>query len=216
LQAEQILDCNELQKLAREVEAGGQQSDDALGELQLIGPNAKNTVPVLVRLLQRIQEDPTLLQAYNRREIIKTLGRIGPGAAAAAPALIQLLDEDDPFTAIDAAFALEWIGPTISSELAACIAERHKRVGGIQLASQALSHMGVRPRCIAWSVSAGLNDRRCLVRQYAAETLGQIAPDMTVLPVLLLALCDQDQDVRDAASRAVTQVLFRGLFSSKR
>jgi HEAT repeat protein len=158
-----------------------------------------------------MQRDPTLHQVYNQREIIKTLGRIGPSAAAAAPKPIQLLDEAEPVTAIEASFALERIGPAIAIEIATSIGDKDLGVRGISLAAQALSHLGVQPRCVVWIVARALSDPRCLVRQYAVETLGQIAPDMTILPVLVVALYDTDEDVRSGASRSIMRVLFREL-----
>lgn len=96
---------------------------------------------------RRLSEWTRLLgdeSAAVRRSTVKTLGRIGPQARAAVPALIEALQDPDSFTVRGyAAEALRRIGPDAKSAVAALIeALQDKSVHVRSQAAYALAHVG--------------------------------------------------------------------------
>jgi HEAT repeat protein len=68
------------------------------------GPGAASLTPVLLEKLQT-EKDPEM-----RIRLIQSIGRIGPGARAAVPALRRELQDGSPIPRVEAAVALQRIG----------------------------------------------------------------------------------------------------------
>jgi HEAT repeat protein len=129
-------------------------------------------VPHLLPLLN----DPKL-DVPTRRQVIRTLGKIGEPAKAAVPALIELTDKDpDAGIREQAAEALGDIGPGAAAE-------------GIPALVRALKHPAA------------------MVRRDAVRSLGQMGPAAKgVLADVKPLTADPDERVREAAARAVRQI----------
>ena len=94
----------------------GNASDYALRQLAQIGPEAADTLPVLIPVLKHQRP----LYRYLAAEV---LGAIGPGATDAVPALIATLQDTDSVVRDSAADALDAIGTAEARQAAA--AHRH-------------------------------------------------------------------------------------------
>lgn len=208
---------------------------NALDALASLGPIA---VPRLIEALRF----PSL-----REEVASVLGRIGPPAAAAAPALTQLITDKDPHVVHAAVLALANIGPAAKDAVPALIKGLEQQGDANSDAADfvfALGSIGpdaakAAPRLLplldgsdrnlalisAWSLSrmeptapntaaktvpvliSGLSATTPAARQAAAEALGGLGPlAKSALPALAKASADDNQAVRDAATKALAAI----------
>lgn len=96
----------------------GDSEDDrwlALSNLQDLGPDGADAVDVLTKLLVSEKDDDMAA------EIAKTLGRIGPAAAPAVPALTTLLGRKAMWPRYAAVEALGRVGPAAAPALPAVL-----------------------------------------------------------------------------------------------
>jgi HEAT repeat protein len=148
-------------------------------------------------ILSLAHPDPKAREAAPR-----ALGRIGPAAAPAVPALADALTDPDQAVRLSAASALGWIGPAAAPAVPALIevlADPDQRVRGI--ASGALGLIG--PPAVP-ALANALADPDQQVRAYAALALREIGPAAApAVPALADALTDPDKGVRASAALAL-------------
>ncbi len=134
----------------------------------------------------------------------QALGKIGPNAKAAVPALLEgLYDEDkDPIVGSCAAEALGKIGPHAVPALVEALNNEHEDVRS--LAAKALGKIGPDAKATVPALLEALNDEDEDVRSLAAEALGKIGPD--AVPALVEALNNEHEDVRRHAARALGEI----------
>jgi HEAT repeat protein len=186
----------------------------ALGQ---IGPAAKAAVPALIDVLRSkpaacndaVRTAPgvlTLPPGAVQVMAAGALGRIGPDAIDAVPALVEALDDRDPDLRFAAAGALEGIGPgsdLVVPALARAICNGVDETLADRVA-QALAAFG--KESIPALLTA-LRDRDPDVRYRAAKVLGELEaiPQAANLP-LQQALNDPDPDVRETIAEALKQI----------
>lgn len=211
-------------------------SEDAIAALGQIGPAAADAIPVLLDELDRLaaegaatsrvslalgQIGPAAIHALRtrleaagepvRRRVLVALAEIGPPAAPAVPAVLELLrnDNDNEDLTWLALQAVAQIGPAAKSavpDLAALLLDQRQSSQTRAWAALALGAIGpdaAESTSLLQRTLASSEDD-CLVRSMAAEALGQISS--TAVPELLRALTDQDPRVRLAAAGALRRM----------
>lgn len=166
----------------------------ALGEM---GPDARQAIPSLVRLLH----DPD--ERVRRRSIL-ALSQLGPEARTAAPGLIGLLGDPDALVRRWAASALGEIGPTAPAAIPALIdslADADMKNRAIVIV--ALGKIGIRavPHLIA-----ALKHPNATIRRCAARTLPRCTRGQDGFPALTELLRDRDPLVREAAAESLRRI----------
>src|SRR4051794_21047534 len=130
---------------------------------------------------------------------------MGEKAAAAAPALVEMLAVNNEDVRLAAAIALGKIGSAAVKPL-----DKAVRSGDPDVrfyAVWALAFVGPPARAATPSVAAALSDTSAQVRRKAAYALGRIDADAkVVVPALVTALHDPDADVRQAAEGALPKM----------
>jgi HEAT repeat protein len=232
---------------------------DAARALGRIGPQAKAVVPVLVELIKdkdrSVRKSATLAlmairpapvaelagflnsrDMFIRQAAAKSLGRMGPEAKAAIPALIAALDKDAE-SCDTVAEALKEIGSASVPPLIEVVKDKDatNRVaaakvlglfgGEAKAAVPALAEFladedewpdargavaftlgKVGPAAVS-ALTAGLKDKEADVRSGCAETLGQVGPEAkTAVPALTELLKDVYPAVREAAMKALEKI----------
>jgi CubicO group peptidase (beta-lactamase class C family) len=142
-------------------------------------------------------------QAGVREDAALALGKIGPAAADAIPALVHMLADNDPYVAGRASTALGKIGPKAVPSLACALVDSNASVRFS--AAVALSNIpGVEPLP---ALLKALNDPDPRVRWTAALAMGSMGPEpRAAVPVLAGLLADRDEDVRIAAAAALERI----------
>jgi HEAT repeat protein len=207
------------------------------------GPAAKDAVPALLELLK--DSDPyipsyaafALWQVAKHERAIPALidtgpaseflGRIGPEAKAAVPALIRAAGDKDAFAAFRAIDALGRIGPEARTALpvirpflksgdvrqvAAAFAlwQIERSPEGIPVLIQALKYQGLK-------YDDDDAHRGDLIRWRAADALRDIGPQAkAAIPALRAALYDEDMTVRHAAVGALKRINPQAAVSANR
>jgi HEAT repeat protein len=174
-----------------------------------LGPEAKPAVPDLVKRLF----DP---RAAVRSTAAEALGRIGPDAKSAAPALLALLDGDEPaFVQSAACEALGLIEPAEKELLAAALKQKLEHPSPLVRAHAALALVrAAGDRSGQEEATRGLAHRFHHVRITAAEALWQINRDKDgpALPLLVRALEEsnlgglESENERYMAARALGRI----------
>ena len=153
--------------------------------------------------------DNTNRPAYDslRAAAACTLGEIGPAAKAAVPALVQRLEDDNAYVRIAAAVAL-WKIKRHGSAVPTLLAElknddwkiRHYAVGGLgDIAGKKNADSVVPALTMSFE-----HDEHTSVRHYAAGALSKFGSQAeSAVPALTKALNDEDQDIQQAARRAI-------------
>jgi HEAT repeat protein len=179
---------------------------DAARSLGVIGPDAKAAVPELIRALRDSDREVEMAAVF-------TLGEIGPAAADAVEPLMQVVndDEKDRGIAIMAIDAIGRIGPAAGRVVpvftAMLKAPRHYAWTNVAMA---LCRIGPEGRAEASSTVPALiqmlaTDKWGPNRRFAAEVLAEVGPAARpAIPALTAATADSDQQVRDAARKALT------------
>jgi HEAT repeat protein len=197
----------------------------ALGGL---GTNAEAAVPFLAQALNdpnnQVSYDvaaamgqigaastPWLIEATKdfdpnrRRAIVGAIGQIGPGAEAAVPKLIELLQDPDGMVRQRAAYALNAIGTPWITRLLETI-----KNGGSEAreaAANELLTMYRAPFQASKALGEMADDPSPSTRRKAIETFTALRrTDTIALRVFTNALTDQSADVRAAATNALSRL----------
>ncbi|HKI35888.1 MAG TPA: HEAT repeat domain-containing protein [Gemmataceae bacterium] len=143
------------------------------------------------------------------------LGKIGPDARAAVPALTEGLAHDDKGVRILAANALVKIDPdnaaikpVLNEAVPALIEVLQQRDGGLRTwAALSLGKIGPDARTSVPALTAALTDADAPVRAAAADALGRVGPrDQAAVVGLVAAQRDADESVRAAAGGALARL----------
>ena len=186
-----------------------------------MGKPPKAAVPLLIDALSQ-----SLLKRH-RRKIVKTLGAIGPDAQAAVPVLMKLLDDNAASIRADAIEALGKIGPAAQAALPAIQEKVYKEAPVVRYAViPALRRLGA--PLPASQLRELLYDEDNYARKSALEELGKVPFDEAipilieaphpqastilaemapaVLPALIEALTDPNENKRFTAALALSQI----------
>ncbi len=167
----------------------------ALLVLHEIGPDAKDAVPAIRDVLHEANEP------YQRQEAAMTLGMIGPGAAAAVPELITLLDDPESGVQHAAVFALGMIGPSAAPAAKSIRAHLDRDdpffwVAGAWALAKIFPENENIKKTTARFIAQMLTDPDHHVRRMAAQALLDLRPgEQITLPALEAALGSNDPAV---------------------
>ena len=168
----------------------------AVKSLENFGTEAGPAVPRLIALLQRERA------RFIRRDTIVTLGAIGPEAAAALPALIQVLDQQDATLQEVALTALARLGPKAGAALPWI--EKGLRSQELAVRKASLeAWAAIKKDKAVPELLVALRDPDAAVRRQALHALGGITPlpePKATVPALIAALQDADAEVRESAA----------------
>jgi HEAT repeat protein len=132
-----------------------------------------------------LHTDPRFLSAPGAKgEIAGALGRIGPAARAALPALLELMKEPNRALRFAAARAAGHMGDAAVPDLAAAL--RHRNAGFREAAVRALGEVGVAHAGSAGAILNALGDEDRRVRKMAVRFALQMGPEMA--PALVAGL----------------------------
>ncbi len=140
-----------------------------------------------------------------RLQALQRLGRLGPRAAPAVPALIAGLSDLDPKVRKETAAVLRRIGPPAKPAVPALVSVLNDPDSGVRAAAAwALQVAKPDPQVVMPALVAHLRagpDRRCPVVVYALAALGEPA-----MPVLIDLLTDNDKTVRWMAGYSLSRI----------
>lgn len=174
-----------------QLSAGGASAVDVLREIIVVRPGDGRDI--LRRLRAGEMAEPAL-------------GRIG---AAAVPAIVDALGDDNAWARIHAAGAVYWMHP-VPAETVEPLAKNlsHEDSTVRTVSARALGGMGAAAAPAASALVVALGDEDRYVRETAATALGEIgAPAADVAhDALVTALADGTEDVRAAAVQALEEV----------
>jgi HEAT repeat protein len=148
----------------------GDECATAARVLSFARAEASDAVPPLVDLLDH-------KEANVRWNAARTLGKIGPGAKTAVPALVVRLREDsDPAVREHAAEALGDIGPDAKEGVPALVqALRDENAKVRRDSARSLGQIGPAARAAVAALNDRLKDEEKMVRDAAEKSLRQIA-----------------------------------------
>ncbi len=168
-----------------------------------LGTDALKLEPAQVKALGSLLAHP---DPAVRAEAGWALGRLGPRARPAVPALLRGLTDAEESVRLDAAVALGQIG---SSEARAALfaALADARQGIRWRAAEALNLIGLDPGHDLGSLVTALGNRDLYVRAFAAWSLGQMGPAAgeAAGPLAALAL-EADPGLRGVAATALGHI----------
>jgi hypothetical protein len=182
----------------------------------------KKAYGITIAPRERVNEavaDPTLIQIQAlkdededvREAAAGALGKIGPGAEKAVPALIQALKDEDRWVREAAAGALGKIGPGAEKAVPALIQALKDYYEELrEAAAGALGKIGPKaekavPALIQVFKENYENDED--LREAAVKALGKIGPKAEkAIPALTEALDDDDYCVRREAAEAIFKI----------
>ena len=190
----------------------------AVKKLTELGPQAREAIPVLSKILDRKGDDqvgelaaraviaigpdsvsvPLLREILSKRNekyyIAEVLGELGPAAAPAVPELTQLLGNNKSYVRRAGALALGKIGPEALDALPQLVQtlddpqEYHTHPGDI---AQAIANIG--PQAVPYLITV-LETENFTIREGVAKTLGEIGADAeAAIPALIEKLSDKDK-----------------------
>lgn len=181
-----------------------------------IGVPAKAAVPAIVALLHEQHPDP---EQSTQLWAIKALALYGPVAAEAAPALVELLEDDaqPPLPRLASIEALGRIGTSRTEVLPALTrALDHGLTPDVDpdvleravAAAEMLELFGGFAASATPSLIRATSSESVLLRRAAANTLGLIGPaaDPAIPALADLLLFDDFAEVRDLAARALGRI----------
>jgi HEAT repeat protein len=171
------------------------------------GPDAKPAVPHLVKRLFDAR-------ATTRAAAAEALGRIGPGARDAAPALLAVLEGDEPaFVQSAACEALGRIEPADKDAASAALKLKLEHPAALVRAHAALAlALAADDKSGQDEAARGLTSRVHQVRVTAAEALWRISRDGRAVGLLVRALEESNlsglegDDERYLAARALGRI----------
>jgi CubicO group peptidase (beta-lactamase class C family) len=147
--------------------------------------------------------------AAVREGAASSLGRLGPAAKEAIPALVATFTDEDLYLRGAAAVALGRIGSDAVPALVQALGDGNENVRWS--AAVALGRLGPQARDAGPALVRALSDANENVRFCAATALGGISPAVQdAVPALTEALHDRDEDVRRAAREALEQIAPHG------
>jgi HEAT repeat protein len=195
----------------------------ALGALEALGPAARGAVPALVACFEDPHREvrwratlalgkvgaaavPALVAAMQDRRLAPSacmaLRHLGAGAAAAVPAVLELLRDEGSPVFLDALRVLS-IGPAARAAAPAVLPIlRSKDAARRVEAVRVLAAIRARGRPVRQALRAALGDRDAGVRSAAAEALARLG-DAEAVPGLTRLLKDTVGYVRRAAASAL-------------
>jgi HEAT repeat protein len=160
-------------------------AEEAFSVLVRLGPLA---VPALVAGVKDTEKD--LRQAASAR----ALGRIGPPASAAVPALMWALTREHTHVRQAAAEALAGIGPAVGDAVPRLVPALGDWAPAVrQAAAQALAHAGVKAAVAAPALLQLLADREESVRKAGVSALGACGAD--AVPLLMRVFTSPGRDL---------------------
>ncbi len=171
--------------------------------------------PAHEELARVMLEDPERRVRFNAAfALYKTVDR---GSTNMVPALIQALDDTEPFVRFDAAMALQRIGPGAAPAVDALIEavkrpenEQHLPMFTLSIREQmvcTLGKIGPDARAAVPVLKQLAQDERPNTRRFAIRALGDIGPDAKdAVPVLTEALKDQLKELQESARDAISKI----------
>jgi HEAT repeat protein len=173
----------------------------AVQALGRVGPRARVAVPALIELLQ---EDPG-----PRFAVVQTLRALGPDARDAVTHLARLLREAEPrergplIAALGSTGTAADAGPALVEAMRS-VADSADDVALRDALTNALLRLGPG---VTGEVAGLLKDKRVEVCRYALAVLLHFGPQAEdVLPALVAALDDKDDEAGVAAAQAVAMI----------
>ncbi|MFO0841897.1 MAG: HEAT repeat domain-containing protein [Gemmataceae bacterium] len=165
-------------------------------------------MPVLVALLADSSAD-SWESAESRWRAADLLGKLGPEAADATPALLRALADDDLHVRTVAAASLGLVARKESAAEVVPGLNALVEAGGpaSAAASRSLSKFGPRAETAVPPLVKALKAQDSEARWNAARTLGKIGPAaQRAVPALIEAMKDGDAKVREHAAEAVGDI----------
>ena len=177
----------------------------ALAIVRRLGPEAKDCVPQLEKLLAEPDED-------FKVDVLSAISSIGPGAADAVPAVSKALTDDSERVVSAACIALGRIGSAAEPAVPAIDKVLKNKSEHVQVAGAwALAQIQKDPAAVAKKILPlmlkGLKSSDELLRMKSAETLGELGPAAkTAVAALKQATADPIPAVSHAAKIAIDQI----------
>ncbi len=144
----------------------------------------------------------------EREHAAITISRIGAGAQAAIPALIERLEDEKWHVRRAAATALTSMGPTAGPAVPAltkALTDEEWQVR--RVAAEALASIGTASKPAVPALIELLGDEEWQARRAAAEALAAIGPaSASAVPSLIVALDDEEWHVRRRAAEALAAI----------
>ena len=142
----------------------------------------------------------------QRANVAKALAKFGSKAKVAVPALIDMLDDPNEYVRINSAAALLVIDPTNKQAAPVLVEgiEKSKNLHLQRVAAYKLDKFGSPsvPDLIKLATHDNAGVRRIAI--YGLHRIGPAAK--AAIPILTKALTDENQDVRQAAKKALSTV----------
>lgn len=198
----------------------------AVEALASLGPEAKPAALALVGLLDddalytRLAPDVGGLTMHGwqfpvRELVPEALGKIGPGARAALPALLEFMRTPDHVgLQLDAAVAVRRIDPQNEEPISFLVAmlERNEpgedlEYRGVTDAAETLAELGPLAAPAVSALAVRLEHKDDHVRWSAAGALGEIGPAAKeALPALIRVMRDDESWIADRAAKAILSI----------
>jgi HEAT repeat protein len=179
----------------------GEQTEIAVEVLARLGPDG---LPPLIAELGKPDSGSRWLVAHR-------LGLMGPAAATAAPALHDLLGDEDPGIRLTAAEALARVDPSRGAEAAAVYARALRdevKPGPRWRLLSRLEELGPTAATALPELTAALRGENVQERRRAASALGEVG-EKRAAEVLSTALGDPDPWVRITAAKGLLRTGWR-------
>jgi len=188
---------------------------DAAFAFEKIPVRADQDQTVIRGLSDALNDEKPLIRARSANG----LGKIGPAAREAIPALLDALEDNDPEARLRAALALVAIDKSRAGPAVPILLERARQkpsllspgIGRIESA-QALVRLGRREDGLAVLFEILQDSHRSDLRPAAAIALGELHEDARQAIPLLVSSLERDRPLRRAAARALAMI---GLASEK-
>jgi HEAT repeat protein len=176
----------------------------AVDALSRVSP-ASISVPVLLKALRREQDRKDVSVAGA---ILQTLGKIGPEAAPAIPALVETYNAANEHERASAMLALGGIGPSAGVALPTILKATNDPFWGVRgTALESLIMIKADPDVVIRLLISALRDKQGWVQKTAAEGLGQLGPRAkAAVPALEAAIADSSFPQPAAAKSALTSI----------
>lgn len=161
-------------------------------------------VPVLIGI---IENHPAAESAELRCTAIEILGKLGPEATSAGPAIVHAVQDKDPHVQAVAITTLSKVGA--AADVAVPVLMQQLQGENNVVAARALSQYRAAAAPALDALVGLLKDESQSVeaRWNAARTLGKIGPDaVSTVPVLIEMTHDQDATIREHSAEAIGDI----------